>query len=62
MDLIKCKQWGLSTALPVEAAVEAGFAGTLTRHFKMLAPLVDALNTPIAATLAPKKKVLLGLK
>ena len=26
------------------------------------APIVDALNTPIAAALAPKKKVLFGLR
>jgi len=62
MDLIKCKQWGLSTTLPAETALEPGFAGTLIRHFKLLAPVVDALNTPIAATVAPRKKVLFGLK
>jgi uncharacterized protein (DUF2461 family) len=61
MDLIKCKQWGLSTTLPAEAALEPNFAQTLIKHFKLLAPMVDALNTPIAASLAPKKKVLFGL-
>ena len=61
MDLIKCKQWGLSTTLPAETAQETNFAQTLIRHFKLLAPVVDALNTPIAASLAPKKKVLFGL-
>jgi uncharacterized protein (TIGR02453 family) len=61
IDLIKCKQWGLSATLPVETALEANFAQTLIKHFKLLAPLVDALNTPIAAS-APKKKVLFGLK
>jgi hypothetical protein len=61
MDLIKCKQWGLSTTLPADAALEANFAQTLIRHFKLLAPVVDALNTPIAASAAPKKKVLFGL-
>jgi uncharacterized protein (TIGR02453 family) len=62
MDLIKQKQWGLSTTLPVETALEKNFAQTLVKHFKLLAPLVDALNTPIAASLAPKKRVLFGLK
>ena len=61
MDLIKCKQWALRTELPVETALEPSFAQTLIKHFKLLAPLVDALNTPIAASLAPKKKVLFGL-
>ncbi len=61
MDLIKCKQWGLSTTLPAETALEPNFAQTLIKHFKLLAPVVDALNTPIAASLAPKKRVLFGL-
>ncbi len=62
MDLIKCKQWGLSATLPAAAALETNFAATLIKHFKLLAPMVDALNTPIAASLAPKKKVFFGLK
>jgi uncharacterized protein (TIGR02453 family) len=62
IDLIKCKQWGLSVTLPPETALDANFAQTLAKHFKLLAPLVDALNTPISASLEPKKKVLFGLR
>jgi hypothetical protein len=62
MDLIKCKQWGLSATLPAETALEPDFAATLIKHFKLIAPVVDALNTPIATSLAPKRKVLFGLK
>ncbi|MDE3186682.1 MAG: DUF2461 domain-containing protein [Acidobacteriota bacterium] len=62
LDLIQCRQWGLSAALPAEAALEPGLAATLIRHFKLAAPVVAALNTPIAAALKPKKKVLFGLK
>jgi uncharacterized protein (TIGR02453 family) len=61
LDLIRCRQWGLSTTLPASAALETGFAATLIRHFRLAAPLVDALNAPIAAALTPKKKVLFGL-
>jgi len=61
MDLIKRKQWGLSTTLPAAAALKSDFAAVLIRHFKLLAPMVNALNTPIAASIAPKKKVLFGL-
>lgn len=61
LDLIQCRQWGLSATLPAEAALEPGLAATLIRHFKLAAPVVHALNTPIAAALAPKKKVLFGL-
>ena len=62
LDLIQCRQWGLSATLPAEAALEPGLAATLIRHFKLAAPVVNALNTPIAAALAPKKKVLFGLR
>jgi uncharacterized protein (TIGR02453 family) len=61
LDLIQCRQWGLSTTLPATAALDAGFAAVLTRHFRLAAPVVEALNTPIAAALAPRKKVLFGL-
>lgn len=62
LDLIQCRQWGLSATLPAEAALEPGITATLIRHFKLAAPVVDALNTPIAAVLAPRKKVLFGLR
>jgi len=62
IDLIQCRQWGLSATLPASAALEPGFAATLIRHFRLAAPVVDALNAPIAAALAPRKKVLFGLK
>jgi uncharacterized protein (TIGR02453 family) len=61
LDLIRCRQWGLSASLPASAALEPGFAATLIRHFRLAAPVVDALNTPIAAALTPRKKVLFGL-
>ena len=62
MDLIKCRQWGLSTTLPAEAALDPKFAALLIRHFRLAAPVVNALNTPLLAALAPRKKVLFGLK
>ena len=61
MDLIRCRQWGLSTTLPASTALEPNFAATLGRHFKLAVPVVDALNTPILASLAPRKKILFGL-
>lgn len=63
LDLIQCRQWGLATTLPAKAALDAGFAAMIIRHFKLAAPVVDALNTPIAAALVSKKKqVLFGLR
>ncbi|HWG21419.1 MAG TPA: DUF2461 domain-containing protein [Terracidiphilus sp.] len=61
LDLVRCRQWGLSATLPPEAALDPKFAATVIRYFRLAAPVVDALNTPIAAALKPKKKVLFGL-
>lgn len=62
LELIRCRQWGLSTTLPPSTALEPDFAATLIRYFRLAAPMVDALNTPIVASLAPRKKVLFGLE
>ena len=62
LDLIQCRQWGLSATLPAQAALDPGLAATLIRHFRLAAPVVAALNAPIAAALKPKRKVLFGLK
>ena len=62
LDLIQCRQWGLATTLPATVALEANFAATLVRHFRLAAPVVDALNTPIVAAASPRKKVLFGLE
>jgi uncharacterized protein (TIGR02453 family) len=61
MDLIKQKQWGLRRELPAKIALKKDFGQTVIKHFKLLAPMVDALNTPIAGTLNPRRKVLFGL-
>lgn len=56
MDLIRCRQWGISATLPAAAALEKNFAAAVIRHFRIAAPVVDALNTPIAAAQAAGKK------
>ena len=61
MDLVRCKQWGLAPTCPQERRCGRTLRRSLVKHFKLLAPMVDALNTPIAAPLAPKRKVLFGL-
>ena len=62
MDLIRCRQWGLAAELPAKASLKKDIADVVIRYFKIAAPIVDALNTPIAAALAPKRRVLFGLK
>ncbi|MFP5238165.1 MAG: DUF2461 domain-containing protein [Acidobacteriota bacterium] len=61
MDLVRCRQWGLSATLPPETALDAKLAQTVIRYFKIAAPVVDALNAPFAAAAQPKRKVLFGL-
>ena len=56
IDLIRGKQWGLSATLPVEAALKPDLAKEVVRHFKLAAPVVAALNTPIAANLEARSK------
>ena len=64
-DLIRGRQWGLAATLPAETALRPDLAKEIVRHFKLAAPMVAALNTPIAASLAdraqPRKVVLFGL-
>src|SRR5580698_6313876 len=60
LDLIRCRQWGLAATLPAKAALKPDLAATVIRSFKIATPIVDALNTPIAAAQTPKKKVLFG--
>jgi uncharacterized protein (TIGR02453 family) len=62
LDLIQCKQWGMAATLPAKTALDRKLTDVIIRHFRLAAPIVDALNTPIAASLAPKKRVLFGLR
>jgi uncharacterized protein (DUF2461 family) len=62
MDLIRCRQWGLAAELPAKVALKRDIADVVIRYFKIAAPVVDALNTPIAAAMKPKKTVLFGLR
>lgn len=62
LDLIKQKQWAVHANLPPEVALKPDFAQTVIKHFRLLTPMINALNEPIAASLVLKKKVLFGLK
>jgi uncharacterized protein (TIGR02453 family) len=58
MDLILYRQWGVAASLPVEAALEKSFAKVIADHFRLAAPLVEALNTPLVAALKVGRKPL----
>ncbi|HUB28165.1 MAG TPA: DUF2461 domain-containing protein [Terracidiphilus sp.] len=62
LDLIQCRQWGLAATLPAKTALDRKLVDVLIRYFRQAAPVVDALNTPIAASLASRKTVLFGLR
>lgn len=62
MDLIRCRQWGLSAEVPVEEALKPKFAEIVIRHFRLIAPIVDALNSPIVAAQKPRRPILFALK
>ena len=62
MDLIRCRQWGLAATLPAKTALKKDLADVIIRYFKVAAPVVDALNTPLEAAFVPKKRVLFGLR
>ena len=57
MDLIRCKQWGLQHDPSRGSGAAEGFCqGSGSKHFKLLAPMVDALNKPIAAAAGTEAK------
>ena len=69
LDLVRARQWGVEAELPVEAALKPNFATEITRHFRLAAPIVAALNSSIAASLEerrgtgkpPRRPILFGL-
>ena len=64
LDLLRCRQWGLSCTLPVEVALKAGFSAEIERRFRLAAPMVAALNgailAPLAAPKMERRRVLFG--
>jgi uncharacterized protein (TIGR02453 family) len=53
LDLLLHRQWGISATLPLDRAYKPTFAKEIATHFRLAAPLVDLLNTPIQPR--PKK-------
>lgn len=56
IDLLLCRQWGVSATLPAEAALESGLSKQITARFKRALPLVTLLNTPLLGAVSPKLK------
>ncbi len=47
LDLLLCRQWGVGTTLPVEAATSVTLVREIVTRFRLAAPLVTLLNTPL---------------
>jgi uncharacterized protein (DUF2461 family) len=60
MDLILCRQWGVEATMEPKAALREDFARVVIQHFRLAAPLVDALNTPLLANHQKKRRPLFG--
>ena len=59
MDLLLCREWGVSATLPVESALESGFTKELGLYFRQSAGIVTLLNEPL--TVRPKRNALAPL-
>ncbi len=58
MDLLLCRQWGVSATLPAEAALNPNFVSEIIKRFRLAAPLIQALNTPLVRSLERRKPTL----
>ena len=61
MDLLLCRQWGVEANLAPTTALKNNFATEVIRRFRLAAPLVEALNTPLVASIEKKRRPLFGL-
>jgi uncharacterized protein (TIGR02453 family) len=59
MDLIVCRQWGVSATLPSEIALQPTLRKEIVSRFRAAAPLVEFLNRPLTAQPATKPTRLL---
>ena len=50
MEWIKWRQWGVTAHLPAEQALAPHLARQIEKRFRLAAPLVDFLNTPLTAS------------
>ncbi|HEY0785318.1 MAG TPA: DUF2461 domain-containing protein [Acidobacteriaceae bacterium] len=48
MDLIVCRQWGVSSTLGAEVALDAKLVKQVVERFRAMTPLVEFLNRPLA--------------
>lgn len=47
IDLITCRQWGVSTTLPAETALQPSLRKEIVSRFRAATPLIEFLNRPL---------------
>lgn len=57
MDLIACRQWGVSTSLPAERALKPTLRKEIVSRFRAAAPLIEFLNGPLTAQFKPSHRI-----
>lgn len=57
LDLIVCRQWGVSATLPQDAATSPTLVKEVVKRFRLAAPLVEFLNAGLPA---PAKRHVMG--
>jgi len=55
-EFLLCRQWGISTTLPAEAALKPTLLRGIIQRFRTAAPLVDLLNAPLIKAPAAQQK------
>ena len=61
LDMLLCRQWGVEATLEPGVALQPDFAREVMQRFRLAAPLVDALNTPLMLQVQKKRRPLFGL-
>jgi uncharacterized protein (TIGR02453 family) len=47
IDLLRCRQWGVSAKLPASVAISPALFKEIVKRFEAAAPMVELLNTPL---------------
>jgi uncharacterized protein (TIGR02453 family) len=55
LDLIACRQWGVSATLPAETAMQPGLRKAIVSRFHAATPLIEFLNRPLTTQAAKPK-------
>ncbi len=58
MDLLLCRQWGVSATLPAAVALQPTLLREIVERFRAAAPVVELLNRPLITRLAAQRRII----